>query len=87
MAPGTLSGGLCAGTNLWAAQSSSEFLHWPWGHLSPSSLLGRPPPPRSVGIFKDLNFFFYKLILFLLISNIIKLMLLILRFMSLGILS
>lgn len=86
--PGRLSGGLCAGTNVWAAQRSSEFLHWPRGHLSPSSLLGRTPH-RSVGIFKDLNFFFffYKLILFLLISNIIKLMLLILRSMSLGILS
>lgn len=44
-------------------------------------------PPTEVLEKKDLNFFFYKLILFLLISNIIKLMLLILRSMSLGILS
>lgn len=46
------------------------------------------PPIEVLEFLRILTFFFfYKLILFLLISNIIKLMLLILRSMSLGILS
>lgn len=45
------------------------------------------PPTEVLEFLRILTFFFYKLILFLLISNIIKLMLLILRSTSLGILS